>query len=199
MCQYDSLNIAIFGGTFDPIHQAHIAVARAARDRFALDRVLLIPNAVPPHKQGSLGASFEERLEMVRLACEGETAMEASALEQGTARSYSADTIAKVRASLTPRDRLFFVIGADAFAEIGTWYRTAEVLAAVDFIVVARPGHTFATPAGARVYPLDSVHLDVSSSDIREKLAQGEPPPDLAPAVFDYIRAHRLYGFGTAR
>lgn len=135
---------------------------------------------------------------MVELACEGEPALEPSPIEAGTDQSYSILTIERVRNGLASDDRLFFIIGADAFAEITTWYRWREVIHAVDFIVVTRPGHEYSVPAGARVHPLASVHLPVSSSAIREKLARCEAPDELAPAIFDYIRLHRLYGFGSA-
>ena len=192
------MNLAIFGGTFDPIHQAHLAVARTARDAFQIDRVLLVPAAVPPHKRGRSTESWEHRYRMVELACTGEQALEPSALESGEEQSYSIVTIEGVRAGLTPADRLFFVIGADAFAEISTWYRWQEVVQLVEFIVVTRPGHQYIVPSGARVHSLASVQSAVSSSGIREKLARCEAPEELPPAVFAYIREHRLYGFGSA-
>lgn len=192
------LNLAIFGGTFDPIHNAHLAVARAARDSYRLDRVLLVPAAVPPHKRDRQTESWEHRFRMVELACAGERALEPSALESGAEHSYSILTIEGVRAGLAAGDRLFFVIGADAFAEVTTWYRSHDVLRLVEFIVVTRPGHEYFVPDGAVVHPLASVHLPVSSSAIREKLARCEAPEELPPVVFEYIREHRLYGFGSA-
>jgi nicotinate-nucleotide adenylyltransferase len=188
----------VFGGTFDPIHNAHLAIACAARDRFALDRVLVIPAAVPPHKQDRLAESWEHRYRMVELACVGKKGLEPSSLESGAVRSYSIDTLKRVADGLDAGDRLFFLIGADAFAEIQTWHRWADVVRLVEFIVVSRPGHTWATPEGARIHPLDGVHLHVSSSQIRDKLAHCQAPGELPPAVFEYIRAHRLYGFGSA-
>ncbi|MBC7924886.1 MAG: nicotinate (nicotinamide) nucleotide adenylyltransferase [Bryobacteraceae bacterium] len=190
--------LAIFGGTFDPVHNAHIAVARAARDTFRLDRILLIPAAVPPHKQDRLGAPYPDRLAMVQLACRDEPAIEASDLEAGAGNSYSILTILEVRQHLGPDARLLFLIGADAFSEIRTWHRWTEVVAAVEFIVVTRPGHEYTVPQGASVLELDRVQMNVSSSHIREKLARCEPPPELSEAVFEYIREHRLYGFGSA-
>jgi nicotinate-nucleotide adenylyltransferase len=192
------LNLAIFGGTFDPIHRAHLEVARAARDAFRLDRVLIVPAAVPPHKRGRQTESWEHRFRMVELACVGEPAFEPSSLESGTEQSYSILTIERVRPGLAPDDRLFFIIGADAFAEITTWYRWQDVLEQVEFIVVTRPGHEYPIPEGARLHPLASVQLPVSSSAIREKLVRCEAPPELTPPVFDYIQEHRLYGFGSA-
>jgi nicotinate-nucleotide adenylyltransferase len=190
--------IGMFGGTFDPIHQAHITIATLARDRFALDRVLLIPAANPPHKQSRITEDWVHRYNMVELACRGYERLEACALESGQETSYSIATIERLRAQISPEDRLLFLIGADAFSEIATWYRWQDVVAALEFIVVTRPGHVYETPEGARVHPLEGVNLQVSSSRIREMLARCAPPEELSPLVFDYIRAHRLYGFGSA-
>jgi nicotinate-nucleotide adenylyltransferase len=193
------LNIALFGGTFDPVHNAHIAVAAAARDRFGLDRVLLIPAANPPHKTRRQTAPYDDRLRMVELACTGHPGLEASPIERGGEASYSIRTIERVRPELGPEDRLYFLIGADAFAEVRTWFRWRDVIQTVDFIVVSRPGHEYSVPDGARVHKLDDVLFPVSSSEIRASLARGEPPADIDPAVFEYIRTNGLYGFTRRR
>jgi nicotinate-nucleotide adenylyltransferase len=187
------LRIAIFGGTFDPVHSAHLALAREAVRAFGLARVLFVPASRPPHKSGATVAGYEDRYRMVVLACEGEPSFEASRLEEGQERSYSIDTIERVRAGLGPGDELFFLIGADAFAEITTWRRWQDVARAVRFIVAARPGHDYAVPPGATVERLDTVALAVSSSSIRARLAAGENPPELPPAVLAYIRERGLY------
>jgi len=186
------LRLALFGGTFDPIHNAHLAVARAAAQRATLDRILFVPAAHPPHKGGVTHAGYEDRVRMVELACADDPRFEASRLEQGTVRSYSIDTIEKARAAY-PGDELFFIIGADAFAEIATWRRWEEVLDAVVFIVVSRPGHRYEVPAGARVARLDDLGLTVSSSQVREALAAGVIPDAVPPAVVRYILDHQLY------
>jgi nicotinate-nucleotide adenylyltransferase len=134
---------------------------------------------------------------MVMLACDGEDRLEASDLEAGTIRSYTIDTLARVRSLLGGSARLWFIIGADAFAEIATWHRWTDVLQQTEFVVVTRPGHEYSIPAGARVHALASVQLPISSSEVRAKLARGEQPHELPDAVFTYIRDHRLYGFGT--
>jgi nicotinate-nucleotide adenylyltransferase len=187
------LRLAIFGGTFDPIHNAHLAVAREAAAHCKLDKVWFVVAERPPHKAGVTHASYEDRFRMVELACQGEPQFEASRAEEGSGRSYSIDTIEKVRAQLAPDTRLFFLIGADAFAEIETWRRWQDVVRAVEFIVVSRPGHRYAVPAGARVDRLESVDLPVSSSEIRRKLAAGEDCVELPPAVREYIRSRGLY------
>ena len=187
------MRLAIFGGTFDPIHDAHLAVAREAAARFQLDRVWLVPAERPPHKQGVTHAPYADRLHMVELACQDEPKFEASRLEQGTASSYSIDTIETVRARLAPGDKLFFLIGADAFAEIESWRRWQDVVRAVEFIVVSRPGHRYDIPAAAIVHRLETVDLPVSSSEIRRRLAAGDDRVEVSAAVLDYIRARGLY------
>lgn len=187
------MRLALFGGTFDPIHNAHLAVAREAADHFQLARVLLIPNAIPPHKQRQTSASYSHRLAMVELAAQSDPRFAASRLEEGQEKSYSILTIERVRRELGPNIELFFLIGADAFSEIETWFRWRDVLEHVEFIVLSRPGYTYDIPAGARVRRLETLQLDVSSTTIRRRLAAGEAPPELPPAVLAYIRANSLY------
>ena len=191
------MRIAIFGGTFDPIHKAHLAVARSAADRFALDCVLFVPAAHPPHKAGVTHAPYDHRVRMAELATAGEPRFQVSRLEEGTARSYSIDTIEKLRATLQPRDELFFIIGADAFAEIRSWHRWEDVARAVRFLVVSRPGHIYDVPAQTSMELLDTMDLPVSSSKIRRELAAGERPVEVPECVLDYIAQHRLYRAGV--
>ncbi|MEN6604863.1 MAG: nicotinate-nucleotide adenylyltransferase [Bryobacteraceae bacterium] len=187
------MKLALFGGTFDPIHAAHLTVAREAADRFALDRVLFIPNAHPPHKGGTVTADYEDRVRMAELACQEDPRFHVSKLEAGTRKSYSILTIEKVRQTLDVGDELFFLIGSDAFAELRSWYRWRDVIAEVEFIVVTRPGHQYTTPPEARVLRLETLALPVSSSDIRAALARGETPRELPAAVAAYIRERGLY------
>ena len=128
------MKTAIFGGTFDPIHSAHLELARQAADQFALDRVLFIPAGNPPHKHAD--TPFEQRFRMVELACAADRRFVASRLEEGKQKSYSIDTIERVKAAT---EEVSFIIGADAFAEIETWHRWQDVIRAVEFIVAARP------------------------------------------------------------
>lgn len=187
------MKLALFGGTFDPVHNAHLALARAAAGKLGLDRVLFVPAFHPPHKDGVTYAPYEDRVRMVELACAGEERFEPSRLEEGTGRSYSIDTIEKVQPRLSPGDPLFFLIGADAFAEIRTWHRWKDVARAVCFVVASRPGHRYAVPPEVRVERLDGVDLAVSSSGIRRALAAGERPADVPAAVLDYIARKGLY------
>jgi nicotinate-nucleotide adenylyltransferase len=187
------VKLAIFGGTFDPIHAGHLAVAREAVSLFQLDRVLIVPAAHPPHKAGVTHAPYDDRVRMAELACREEPRFEVSRIEEGTARSYSIDTIQKVRAQLGPGDELYFLIGADAFAEIRTWRRWEDVARGVRFLVVSRPGHSYEIPPGFSVDRIDSLEIPLSSSEIRRTLATGQVPIGLPPAVFAYAWEHRLY------
>jgi nicotinate-nucleotide adenylyltransferase len=187
------VKLAIFGGTFDPIHQAHLAIASMAADRFQLDRVLFVPAACPPHKSGVTHTPYEDRVRMAALACAEDPRFEVSRLEEGTERSYSIDTIEKVQTMLRPGDELYFLIGADAFAEIRSWHRWRDVADAVRFLVVSRPGHGYEVPPEARAERIDQVQLPESSSEIRRALAAGEAPEGLPPAVMEYAVSRGLY------
>jgi nicotinate-nucleotide adenylyltransferase len=188
------MRLAIFGGTFDPIHEAHLAVAGAAADRFHLDRVLFIPAGRPPHKMSAARAPYEARVRMAELACAGDPRFEVSRLEAGSANSYSIDTIEKLRAAVDPASELFFLIGADAFAEIRTWRRWRELARAVTFLVASRPGARYLAPPEARVERLEGLKLEPSSSAIRAALAAGQTPAGLPAPVLEYVQRHSLYG-----
>ena len=192
------MRLAIFGGTFDPIHEAHLAIAWEAAERCHLDRVLLVPAFHPPHKTAIAPTAYEHRLRMAELACRGQEHLEVSRLEEGTAWSYSIDTIEKVRAGMARGDELFFVIGADAFAELRTWHRWQDVVRAVCFLVVSRPGAAYEAPPGVRFERLDRLDLPLSSSGIRRQLAAGERPAGVPQPVMEYILKHGLYGTGGA-
>lgn len=183
------MRTAIFGGTFNPIHSAHLAMARAAADQFALGRVLFIPAGNPPHK--AAGTPYEHRIRMVELACAADPRFLASRLEEGLEKSYSIHTIERARALYD--GELYFIIGSDAFADIRSWHRWQDVVAAIEFIVVARPGHAVDVPASARVHRLEMPESPVSSSEIRKALARGETPAELPASVAAYIREHGLY------
>ncbi len=137
-------------------------------------------------------SSFEDRFRMVQLACAADPRFEPSRLEEGSEKSYSIHTIERVRAAEPDAD-LHFLIGADAFAEIGTWYRWRDVLSAAIFIVVSRPGATYEVPPEARVLRLEQIDMPVSSSEIRRLLKNGVVDAPLPPAVADYIQEHGLY------
>ena len=187
--------VCVFGGTFDPIHQAHLRIVREAQDQCHLDRVLLVPAGRPPHKEFEAVTPFEDRFRMVEAACAGIPGFEASRLEQAPRSSYSIDTIESLKEELRDRAELFFLIGSDAFDEIESWKRWQDLTMLVTFIVAARPGSKYKIPPNAAVERMDSLALGISSSDIRQRLAAGEDTPELPDAVCDYIREHGLYGW----
>ncbi len=188
---------ALFGGTFDPVHNAHLEIARAAADRFDLAKVVFVPAANPPHKPEGANAGYADRVRMAELACAADRRFEVSTIEappahaSEPARSYSIFTIEKLRAEGV--SGLSFLIGADAFREIRTWYRWRDVVASVEFIVVTRPGSTWEAPPGARIHELTGLDLRVSSSDIRRELKEDSQNPAVPAAVLQYIREHGLY------
>jgi nicotinate-nucleotide adenylyltransferase len=155
------MRIAFFGGTFDPPHYGHLAIARAAADCLRLDKVLFAPVGKQPLKQDSSVASFEDRVAMVRLAIEEDTRFEVSTLDAPRPDghpNYTVDTILGLKKSLSPQDQLFCLIGADSFLSVAHWYRAAELLFACDFIVAGRPG---------------AERLDVVLQNARQTLPQG--------------------------
>jgi nicotinate-nucleotide adenylyltransferase len=188
--------LCLFGGTFDPIHEAHLRIASEAMKKFALNRVLFVPARNPPHKDLRRITRYEHRFRMVEIACAPYPVFSASRLEEGNQRSYTVDTLQRFRNEVGSSARLFFLIGSDAFDELETWNRWEEVVKLTDFIVVTRPGHEYRAPMNARVHRLDGLLLPVSSSSIRARLAAGEPTPELPSGVRQYIEKHRLYGFG---
>jgi len=187
---------ALFGGTFDPIHNAHLEIARAAADRFDLARVLFVPAANPPHKPDGASASWEDRVRMVELACLADPRFEASLVEapdpSNDTPSYSIVTIEKLKAAgFAP---LSFLIGADAFADIRNWYRWNDVVAAVGFIVVTRAGSgAIEVPPGATVQELCGLNLPVSSSGVRRMVSENAAAIPVPAPVLGYIRQHGLY------
>ena len=185
------MRIALFGGTFDPVHEGHLEIARAAADRFALDRVLFIPGGDPPHKDNRR-TPYEDRWRMTELACAADPRFEASRLEAPETlagrRSYSVDTIERVRADLGERDELFFLLGEDAFRDLVIWYRLDDVVGMVEFLVVSRGGEpTTDDPPhpSVRFRRLNGVENPISSSEIRRRVRQGLSlegwtPPEVA-------------------
>ena len=217
--------IGVLGGTFDPIHQGHVATAELAGQALALDHVLLVPARVPPHRATRPTASATHRFAMVALAAEGHDGLVASELElHSTQPSYTAVTLKRLgNLGYTPL-QLFFITGADAFAEIANWHGYPAVLDQAHFVVVARPGYsideirTRCPEFESNICDLDDSGVsgsdsasmqwerpmilflrattpDVSSREIRRCFAAGEPVAGLvSPDVESYIRQHRLYG-----
>ena len=193
------MRLALFGGTFDPIHQGHVEAALAAADACRLDRVLVVPCGVPPHKPNSCRAGYEDRFRMVELACAADPRLAASRLEEPSADGvpqYSVDTVARARATLDFEPPLRFIIGTDAFSEVGTWRESERVVSSVEFLVVGRPrcGGAGAEPAAAPGARFVDCSHPASSSTVRHRAKIGGSLADLTPpAVCAYIWERGLY------
>jgi nicotinate-nucleotide adenylyltransferase len=234
------MNIGLLGGTFDPIHHGHVALARAAKERFDLGRIHFVPANVPPHKQSRALTSYFHRYAMVVLATMGEKAFIPSPLEapgvvtapaaKGRAAkdgesgaNYTIDTVRRLKESLKKIDRVFFLIGMDAFAEIANWHQAEALFGECEFIVASRPGYSLADVAnalpekirppksvsqpfakqaatgdlvlrGATIHLLENVHQAVSATAIREAVVAKKPLRKFVDAaVEEYIKKEGLY------
>jgi nicotinate-nucleotide adenylyltransferase len=233
------MNIGLFGGTFDPIHLGHTALARAAQERCELGCIYFVPASVPPHKQTQPTASYSHRYAMVALATMGEKAFVPSLLEgPGTAlpqvggkktqastptANYSIDTVRRLKPALKKSDRLFFLIGIDAFNDIAKWHEAEALLRECEFIVASRPGYSLADIAnalpetlrpkaavtkpfakqpakgdlvlpGVTIHLLENVRQDISATAIREAVSAKRPLTKFVdPAVAEYIKKTELY------
>lgn len=191
-----SERVGVLGGTFDPVHVGHVVAAADARAGLDLDRVMLVVAGDPWQKRGEVVAPAEDRLAMVRTAVEHLEGLEASAVEvEREGASVTADTLE----ALTTRGReLFLLLGADAVANMGTWRRLEETRALATVVVIEREGEHADPPGpGWRVEHLSIPRLDVSSTDIRRRLAGGLPIDGLVPpAVVRMIRERGLYAEG---
>ncbi len=148
------MNIAFFGGTFDPIHRGHVAVAESAAKRFELGKILFVPAELPPHKPNQTFASFAHRMAMVALGTSGHPAfipsdMEARLYAETGTPNYSLETIRRLKRELKKADKLYFLIGVDAFLDIAKWHRPVDLLRECEFIVANRPGYSLGDIAGA--------------------------------------------------
>jgi nicotinate-nucleotide adenylyltransferase len=219
------MRLGLLGGTFDPIHQGHLDAARAARAALGLDRVLFLPSRVPPHRPSAPLASGYHRFAMTAIAvlgCEGFVASERELTRPGP--SYSIQTLRSLEAEGWQTVQLFFITGVDAFAEVATWYDYPALLDACHFVVVTRPGYApgrlrdrlpelasrFVVPEDpgrdqrldrvpTSVIIVDAPTTDVSSTEVRRRLAAGESVSGLVPgAVERYILQHRLYEHTSA-
>jgi nicotinate-nucleotide adenylyltransferase len=152
------MRVALFGGSFDPPHRGHVALARLAIDRLRLDHVLVAPVGRQPFKQDATGAGFEDRLAMAQLAFAGEPLTEISRMDAPRPDgrpNYTVNAVLELKRTRDEHDAIFCLMGADSWLTIGKWYRAVELLMACDFIVGARPGFDLdqipkALPAGIR-------------------------------------------------
>ncbi|MBQ7589856.1 MAG: nicotinate (nicotinamide) nucleotide adenylyltransferase [Verrucomicrobia bacterium] len=183
------MKIGMYGGSFDPIHLAHIQVAEAVCRQMELDRLYFIPAARSPFKAGQQSAPAELRLQWIRLAISTQPSWESDTyeIEQGGI-SYTIDTVREYRRRF-PQDRLFYVIGMDHAPLLTQWKDADELAKLVEFVIVTRPGENTQTPPRSfRWHLLDNVHCDISSRVIRERIAAGQSvenlmPPQVAKAV----------------
>ena len=187
-----------FGGSFDPPHKGHVAVARAAADAFGLDVVLLAPVGRQPLKDGLAMSAFEDRLAMVRLACSGEARLLASGLDgprENGGPNYTVDALERLRGEY-PGAEVFGIVGMDAYLQMPLWKEHEQLRLMVEWVVVTRPG--YATDGVAEgVHLLETVWMDMSATMLRERLRHGEDCGELIDdAVRAYIAEHRLYGSG---
>ncbi|MGA7575938.1 MAG: nicotinate-nucleotide adenylyltransferase [Terriglobales bacterium] len=237
------MNIGLFGGSFDPIHRGHLALAQAAARAYSLRQVLFVPPNVPPHKQKQPLTPFIHRYAMVALATQDEKTFVPSLLEapefpqtqlgadapirpgerNSPAPNYSIDTVRRLKKILKKSDRLFFLIGIDAFRDVATWRDSRALLGECDFIIASRPGYSLRDVAeslpeqlrpaaavtrpfhkqpakgdlvlpGVTLHLLEGINQSVSATTIRAAAAQGKPLTRwLDPRVADYIRKHALY------
>lgn len=231
------MNIGLFGGTFDPVHKGHVALARAAMEHCKLHKVYFVPANVPPHKQKKPLAPFVHRYAMLALATAAEKAFSPSLLEApeegATSRkvrqekeekpNYSIDTVLRMKQSFKAVDRLFLLLGIDAFADIAKWHEAEALFRECEFVVAGRPGYSLADvanalpesirpreevtrpfhkqkPMGDLVLPGVTIHLmedlrqPASATAIREAVAAGKPLGRfLEPVVADYIKKVGLY------
>lgn len=199
--------IGMLGGTFDPIHTGHLALARVALDQLGLDHILFVPAGQPPHKRGRPITPAEDRLAMVDLAIDDEPRFAVSRIEiDRPGPSYTADTAEALVAGRETDDRpieLTVILSAESFADLPSWHDPARLLRLARIAVAPRPGHPAPTPGwlaqrlpgfADRVVVLEGPHLDISASDIRARVAAGRPIDQLVPPrVAAYIEAHHLY------
>jgi nicotinate-nucleotide adenylyltransferase len=227
------MNIGLFGGTFDPVHKGHIALARAAIERCKLHYVLFVPANIPPHKQQRPLAPYAHRFAMLALATTADKCFVPSLLEapeDGAAGrkdkekpNYTIETVRRLKQSLKASDRLFLLIGMDAFADITKWHQTEALFKECAFIVAGRPGYSLADVAnalpeklrpraevtrpfqkqaacgdlvlpGVTIHLLEDLHQPASATAIREAAAGGKALGRfLDPSVADYIKKTGLY------
>lgn len=199
--------VALFGGSFDPIHHGHLIIARSVAEKLALDRVVFLPSGNPPHKPTGLETDIDHRIEMVRLAIADEPRF---ALDEFDARrdgpTYTIDTIHHFSKQLYNPEKLFWIIGADSLVELATWHRVADLVDVCQIVTAVRPGWT--SPDLSVLKPkltdkqiaklqnliLETPHIDISATDIRKRTQSQYSINYLVPdAVRQYIIKNGLY------
>jgi nicotinate-nucleotide adenylyltransferase len=198
------MNIGVMGGTFDPIHNGHIAMAQETRTRLKLAWVVFVPAGQPWMKSERPLTPAVHRLEMVRLAITPYPYFKLSRIEIDRAgASYTIDTITELRAELAAGDELYFILGWDSLAQLPQWRDIARLIKLCRLVAIPRPGYSLLDlksleaqipGLSPRLVLLDKPEIDISATDIRNRVAQGLPISHLVPApVAAYIKRHKLY------
>jgi len=197
------MRLGVFGGTFDPVHYGHLVAAEEVRYRLRLDKVLFVPAGMPPHKLDHDITPTRHRLAMLELAIASNPGFALSRVDiDRHGPCYTVDTLALLHEEYGPGTELFFLMGMDSLAEILTWKEPERLIRLAQIVVVGRPGFQADVDeldkvlpgAAERISIVDTPLMEVSSSDIRQRVREGAPIRYQVPeAVEAYIRAHRLY------
>ena len=198
------MKIGILGGTFDPVHRGHLMVAEEARARLGLSEVYFVPAARTPLKEGGSILTAEHRVQMVRLAIADYPYFKLETLEiDRPGPSYTVDSIAELRNKFGPENELFFIIGWDSLAQFPRWKEPARIIQMCYLVAVPRPGYALpdresleaAVPGiSLKLIVLKGPEINISATEIRERVARGLPISDLVPEpVAEYIKQHKLY------
>ena len=194
------MNLGIFGGTFSPIHNAHLVIAETAREQYTLDRVIFITSGDPPHK--TTGVSATERFNMTRLAIEGNNAFTDDDYEiRNDGKSYTVRTLEYLKEQY-PEDKLFFIIGEDSLSDLRKWYEPERILQMASLIVFPRTSEgtlkekieVAKTIFDGEILPVYSPVIGISSTYIRNRISDGKTVRYMIPdKVMEYIKEHNLY------
>lgn len=194
------MKIGIMGGTFNPIHNAHLLIAELAREEYGLERIIFVTGGNPPHKESNVSA--EHRFKMTRLAIEDNEYFEDDDFEiKRSEKSYTLHTL-KFLKDKYPEDELFFIIGEDSLADLPKWYKTEEILELCSLLVFARKSHkTFLGTLNKmrkkykeNIYPISAPIIEISSTDIRNRIRDTKSIKYMVPdKVIEYVKEHRFY------
>jgi nicotinate-nucleotide adenylyltransferase len=186
--------IGILGGTFDPPHNGHLALAEAAISRLDLSKVIFIPARVPPHKPAEDISSEQDRLEMLKLAVDSDNRFEISEIELNRGGpSFTVDTLSRLKTE-NPAQELFFIIGSDNVSEMESWHQPEQIRELARVAAAVRPGYSMQGKFAEMVEPFDMLPVDISSTAVRAKVRSGESISGLVPEpVEDYIKSKGLY------
>jgi nicotinate-nucleotide adenylyltransferase len=198
------MNIGVMGGTFDPIHNGHLAVAEEVRSRLDLAEVLFVPAGQPWLKASSPISAAEHRIQMVRLAIADKPHLKLSTMEiERSGATYTVDTIAELQAQLGAENDLFFILGWDSLAELPQWKEPSRLITMCHLVVVPRPGYprpdlkaleALIPGLSQRVILMDKPEMDISASEIRDRVARGLSISHLVPKLVEsYIKRYKLY------